>query len=108
LLLLLLLLSLEKKVLQCNHEILLLKAVEDKELKIKNDLQDSYEKLLLSKDSLNNDNNILKEKLMNNEKELLRLNEILNQKVEDDAKNKENINLLMNQVGMIIKFLLIY
>jgi len=62
----------------------------------------------LSKDSLNNDNNILKEKLMNNEKELLRLNEILNQKVEDDAKNKENINLLMNQVGMIIKFLLIY
>ena len=45
---------------------------------------------------------------MNNEKELLRLNEILNQKVEDDAKNKENINLLMNQVGMIIKFLLIY
>jgi len=70
------------------------------EMKIKSELQDNYEKLLLSKDTLNDDNNILKEKLSNNENELIRLNELLNKKAEEDAKNKQNINLLMNQVGM--------
>ena len=69
-------------------------------MKIKSELQDNYEKLLLSKDTLDDDNNILKEKLVNNENELIRLNELLNKKAEEDAKNKQSINLLMNQVGM--------
>ena len=78
------------------------------EIKLKGELKDNYNKLLLTNDSLNDDKATLTKKLLNNESELIRLNEILNQKVEDDAKNKENINLLMNQVGMIITFLLTY